>query len=571
MAVMSRSEQAFLLTKQLDEAEKVVKASNQFAEQLGSISRLAAGFGLDQTLAQMVALQRIHQQHFNQLVKASQTIGLDPKSGLYGTLRSAVHKAEKQLYGLDDETALILLLQLRRAEKDFMLRHQLKYSDKFDQIFIQLLAHLPNKDSPISQALDHYQRDFKALVQAWQYLGLDSDSGLRVKLAKADEALQHNLTLLTGQLDQVATNSGEAADAEQSKISMILLVSAVIVVVFIHLISQSIIRSLAALATMMDVACRDFDLTLRAPTPNDEVGAIGSDINRLLGHFMIVIGEAKITCEQLSAKMDLLAGNAQQAKAGIDLQLEETQMAVSAASQMHQSIAEVADNTALAANSAKQTTKNATAGREQVQRTISEIHGLVSSLEDSTTIVKLLEQESREVSKVLDVILAIAEQTNLLALNAAIEAARAGEHGRGFAVVADEVRGLAIRTEESTKQITQIIHSLQQRTVHIVGQIESCRLQGSVSAQSVGLAGQQLLRITNEIEQVTTMNQQIAVAVNQQTHAANVMSNNMEMISDIADKSTHHADENHYTCELVNQQTNRLNSVIGQFKVKGAA
>ena len=570
MAVVSQGEQRFLLNKQVREINVVNQALQELKLQLKILGDLSAQMGLAESLAQIEQQRLIYSKHFNALVEKSQHIGLTPKSGLYGTLRDAVHQVEDKLQARNDEAALVLLLQLRRAEKDFMLRHDLKYLTRFNHIHTQLTAQL-SAEPAILTVLGHYLRDFKLLVEAYKTLGLDAKSGMRHHASQARKALQLSLTGLTGQLNGIAERANEVAGEERNKVSLVLLVSVVLVVLFIGIISRSIVRSLNGLRQMMQTVVGGFDLTFRAPEGKDEIGAIGRDINQLLSHFMTVIAEAKQAAEQLNGDMALLADNAHATKSGIATQLDQTRQAASAATQLHESIAEVADNTEFAANSAKQTTVNAAAGREQVDRTISEINQLMTSLDSSATIVQLLEQESSEVSQVMDVIDGIAEQTNLLALNAAIEAARAGEHGRGFAVVADEVRSLASRTQESTAQITEIINGLQQRTGHIVEHINRCRHQGVVSVESVGLAGEKLVQISQEIEQVTSMSEQIAVAINQQSEAASAMSSNMGVIGEIADMSNRSVDENHVACESANQRANRLSGVVGQFKVLAEA
>jgi methyl-accepting chemotaxis protein len=227
----------------------------------------------------------------------------------------------------------------------------------------------------------------------------------------------------------------------------------------------------------------------------------------------------------------------------------------------------VAHNTELAVDNAKQTADNAQQGRRQMNKTTSEIECLVRNLEDSAATVEILERESQQISTVMDVIQGIAEQTNLLALNAAIEAARAGEQGRGFAVVADEVRSLATRTKESTAQITRIIEDSQHRTFTIVKQIDQCREQGALSAKSVGLVGEHLLKIIEGIDGVTAMSQQIATTVNHHDQASVKMCQTMAAIKDIADEANHYAEQEHNVCCLVNRQTEDLNLLLKRFLI----
>ena len=562
-----RTEQQFLLNKQIDKVEQVTRTNQILEQQITKLGQIITEPRITQTLNLLSKQQQNYQHLFEQLVAKSLEIGLTPTTGLYGKLRNAIHQVEKQLNALDDQSALVMLLQLRRAEKDFMLRHDLKYLNRFNDIMAKLNRHLTNSNSDIKSALKTYQQSFTALVDSQKQLGLNSDSGLRGQLKQQEHNLQQSFNQLAQQLTHIAQDATVQAQNQRENISYVLISSVIFLLTFISFISRSIIRSLSNLGQMMQNVINHFDLTYRAIESKDEIGDIGKNINQLLAHFNKMINEVKNTTTDLSTEMDTLNNNSQQAKNGIETQLQQTRMAVSAASQLHQSIAEVAQNTELAANSAQQTRINANQGSQQVSKTIGEINKLVNDLQTSVTVVELLKQESQEVGKVLDVILNIAEQTNLLALNAAIEAARAGQHGRGFAVVAEEVRALAIRTQESTVQITTIIEGLQQRTNDIVSNIIQCQQQGTQSADSISLTGEKLQQITNEIEQVTSMSEQIALAVNQQSQAASTMSNNMAVISKIADKSNQDVDQNHLLCETANQQTFYLNDIIGQFKV----
>ena len=253
MTIMRHNEQLFLLNKQLKDAEKVSQAANDFSLQLDQLTALLkgqwlqgtgfAGFGdetlenkgFSQTLRQLDNHRLAYQGFFKALVKAQQQIGLDPKSGLYGTLRHAAHDAEEQLAALGDETALILLLQLRRAEKDFMLRHTLKYQTKFNTIFARLTAHLDGADPALLNALLTYQLDFKRLVSAQQQLGLEPQSGLRSQLSEAGASMQADFLLLINQLNHFADQTNIQTDWQRDKISLILLLSVVLVFVAIML------------------------------------------------------------------------------------------------------------------------------------------------------------------------------------------------------------------------------------------------------------------------------------------------------------------------------------------------
>jgi methyl-accepting chemotaxis protein len=181
--------------------------------------------------------------------------------------------------------------------------------------------------------------------------------------------------------------------------------------------------------------------------------------------------------------------------------------------------------------------------------------------------VTQLEQDAVTIGSVLDVIRGIAEQTNLLALNAAIEAARAGEQGRGFAVVADEVRSLAQRTQDSTQEIESIISTLQQRTQEVVNVMERCKTQGNASSEQAVQAGSLLYSISEDVQTIMDMSTQIATAIDEQNQVASEVNKNVIKIRDIAEQAAAHSETNAQTSEEVSAQAEVLHKAIEKFNV----
>ena len=179
----------------------------------------------------------------------------------------------------------------------------------------------------------------------------------------------------------------------------------------------------------------------------------------------------------------------------------------------------------------------------------------------------MVPKDGETIGSVLDVIRAIAEQTNLLALNAAIEAARAGEQGRGFAVVADEVRSLAQRTQESTSEIEGIINTLQQRTQEVVSIMHQCRTQGGESATQATKAGELLGAITVDVQTIMEMSTHIATAIDEQSQVASEVNKNVVRIRDIAEGAAAHSQTNAQTSEEVSEQSRVLHQAISKYKV----
>ena len=227
----------------------------------------------------------------------------------------------------------------------------------------------------------------------------------------------------------------------------------------------------------------------------------------------------------------------------------------------------IASNPREAVHKAEITNDNADNGKQSVDKTISQIANLLEKLLDSETVVKELEKESITIASVLDVIRGIADQTNLLALNAAIEAARAGEQGRGFAVVADEVRTLASRTQDSTQEIETIIVLLQKRTQEIVKLMSTCRDQGEESAKQASLAGGMLEEINQDVALIMDMNSAIARAIQEQTTVAAEVNEHVVMIRDVTEQSSDSAKENEQMSEEISQQAQVLHDEVSRFTV----
>ena len=216
----------------------------------------------------------------------------------------------------------------------------------------------------------------------------------------------------------------------------------------------------------------------------------------------------------------------------------ETREVLDAVSSMTAAVHDAAQNAATAAQAAKDASNEADSGQKVVNSVTSSIHSLAGEVERAATAIQKLESDTESIGAILEVIRGIADQTNLLALNAAIEAARAGEQGRGFAVVADEVRTLAQRTQEATKEINDMIARLQEGSKNAVSVMAQGRRQAELSVEQASKAGDSLQAITGAIGSISLMNEQIAAAVEQQTAAAEAINNSLHRISESTTRSS---------------------------------
>ncbi|ENM5731143.1 methyl-accepting chemotaxis protein [Vibrio mimicus] len=282
----------------------------------------------------------------------------------------------------------------------------------------------------------------------------------------------------------------------------------------------------------------DGDLTQRIPvTGSDEFSDIAEYVNRIVSSFQHVISNNRHSISALASAAEQNASVAMQTKQNIVEQQSQTQQIATAIHQFTATVHEVAQSAGLAAEASEEAEQAAAQGRKVVNENIAMIEGLSNDLQQMLEAMQLLAKDSEDIGSVVDVIQGISEQTNLLALNAAIEAARAGEQGRGFAVVADEVRTLASRTQESTKQILQTVQRLQQSSRDSTQMIEQGVDSASKAVEKARLAGTALSQISANVDRISNMNTQIATASEEQSAVTEEINKNISAISEISNQT----------------------------------
>ncbi|EXJ16513.1 methyl-accepting chemotaxis protein [Imhoffiella purpurea] len=558
-------QQAFLM--QLDEThpQQLRQEAAQFDEHLAELREGIAGKGLD--ASELDALKDAFDGYlkvFEQLVGDYRTIGFDPESGLYGSLREAVHRAERSVDARQRDDLLAGILQLRRHEKDFMLRSDTKYVDKFEKDYRKLID-LAGSDQELASTLTGYRQDFLALVEAQVRVGLAPDQGIRAELAAG---MQKTSALLDGLADHL----DKTLKAEGSAIVWRLLALSLLVTLGVASLTWWIARSLdrglgRAIGVISDIAeHRDLTLTLGL-AGKDELAQMGRGFDSMLANMRQVIQQCQDAVDHLTQITTELSANADETSAGGRQQLAEADQLATAITEMGATIEEIARNTEMAAERTRRTSENTQQSHRQVEETIRRIQLLSQRLKESNAAAADLAQSANTIGSVLDVIRGIAEQTNLLALNAAIEAARAGEQGRGFAVVAGEVRTLAMRTQTATEEIAGIIANLNQSTDNIVQLIDHCHTEGQESATQADQAGTFLAEIAEDVSSVLDMNTQIAAAIEEQSHVASEVNRNVVAIRDVAERSAEAAHANAESANMVASQSEGLSQVISRFRV----
>lgn len=334
-------------------------------------------------------------------------------------------------------------------------------------------------------------------------------------------------------------------------------------------IASGLVRPIIILNNVMFDVETNSDLTLRSfNQSDDEIGTMSSAFNSMLGKFEALIQKVKCSSLQVAAAAEEVSTVAVDSSRNIQQQYSETEQAATAMNEMAATVLEVSNNASSAAEAADKAKQEARNGMEVVATASDTIAQLAKDVENSALILHKLESHSESIGSVLDVIKGIAEQTNLLALNAAIEAARAGEQGRGFAVVADEVRTLASRTQASTQEIQQMIETLQSGSKQSVVAMDQGQLQAKKGVEQTAKAALSLTNITNAVETISDMNTQIASAAEQQSVVTDEMNRNVVNINQIAEQSAVGSTQTISASEELARLASELQNMIGEFKVK---
>ena len=320
--------------------------------------------------------------------------------------------------------------------------------------------------------------------------------------------------------------------------------------------------------SLREIASGEGDLTRRIhQDSSDEIGELVYWFNSFIEKLQNTIGQVVRSVEPLARVSSELTGLAQNSEVASNNQLESTLNVSRSIGEMHQSLNENARNAAGAADSAHLADQEAKQGLSVVHDTMHSIEEVAAEVEKAVETIRQLEADTKNVGSILDVIQGIAGQTNLLALNAAIEAARAGEQGRGFAVVADEVRTLASRTQESTEEIHTVIEQLRRTASSITSVMEQGQAKARQSVDQAANAGQSLNKIADSVELINQMNTQIASATEQQQQTSSFIQESVENIHELAESAASYSTEVAKSTEQLQQVTRTLSAVAGQFKV----
>lgn len=412
------------------------------------------------------------------------------------------------------------------------------------------------------------------LMNAFAANDLEKVKGLRKNETRAalEEAGAKSLRLREINTEIAADMTQGVADLYDRAKTMSIMVSLVtlgFVVVIAWLLTGQIRNPVMALLEQTRKVSAG-DLTSRIDMQqfnNDELGTLAKGFGEMQTNLRALVSEVSGSVVQLSSAVEEISSVARQSANNMNAQQHELNQLATAMNEMQATVQEVSRNTSDAASAATSASETAETGAKTVNDSIQRIERVASAIESTAVVIRQLGDDSRNIGMVLEVIRGIAEQTNLLALNAAIEAARAGEQGRGFAVVADEVRTLAKRTQDSTSQINAIIAELQQRAEQAGSTMQQSQELMNSTVATARQAGESISQISGSVSSISHMNIQIATATEEQGAVSEELNRNVVNISNASEEVASGATQMAQACNELNHLATQLQDMVRRFRV----
>jgi methyl-accepting chemotaxis protein len=408
-------------------------------------------------------------------------------------------------------------------------------------------------------------------LEAYKVAGFDSKVG--DKAVKGIDRAPAELLEKAAQGLAAAVNASTAHAQTAERRALVWAVASIVIAVvagllgFVYLTRRSVTRPATQLAgDLRRMAEGDFT-AVPVYESSDELGDIGASAGSLRRDMGGVIAYLLNATAQMAAAAEELARTSDDARVHVSRQQSETALVATAINEMAATAHEVAKSAADTAQASHRADGESREGKAVVGRTVRAIDALASEVENAAGVIQRLEVDTESIGRVVEVIRGIAEQTNLLALNAAIEAARAGEQGRGFAVVADEVRTLASRTQQSTREIQEMIERLQTGAKDAVAVMEKGRVQARASVEQAGTAGVSLESITQAVATINDMTAQIASAAEEQTHVTEEINRNVTQIAQAVEATAQGAEQTAAAGEELARIAAELQASVGRFRI----
>ncbi len=485
-----------------------------------------------------------------------------------GRIESAglLYRLDARRFVMDEERQSSASIDKLKGLKNTLIQVTDSYapmvsSDTEEQVYRQVKANVQAYTSKIDELMELS----KTKTNNELFIFIRDTSSPQAK------ALQSSIEALIEVNVKVAEKSSDMANHAYENGLTVTIAFIVIAVILTVLVATVFTRSVARpVKALLETTKRIAEGDLRT-----QVEITGADeLTELQSATAAMLASLKSTIQHISDSSGLLASAAeemssitQESTNGIQRQSMETEQAATAVNEMTAAIEEVARNAVSASESTQASERSAKTGQECVSKTINALEKLSSTVDRTSTEVEGLANQAQNITKVLDVIRAIAEQTNLLALNAAIEAARAGEQGRGFAVVADEVRALAHRTQSSTQEIEQMIQGIQKDSTLAVQSMKQSSEEADATLLIAQESGSAIKEITTAISQINERNLLIATASEEQAHVARSVDQNLVSIRDLSVQSSSAADQTSTASQELSRLAVDLNRLVSRFSV----
>ncbi|MGA9664359.1 MAG: methyl-accepting chemotaxis protein [Pseudomonas alloputida] len=532
-----------------------------------------------QRLEQQREAVRVYQQAFNELKQAEQR-----------------REASRDVLGSSADKVVELIGRVQRSllqGADInQYQHAVDVSALLQQARFQVRGYTYSGNADFQQtalkAIDQALAELRALpakVPAEHAASLDDAAtamgGYRDAVTQfgdaqraSEQALQSMAeqgTVLLQASQTMTTSQTEVRNAAAAQAKTLLTVATVLALALGLLAAWTITRQIIiplrqTLHAAERVASGDLTQSLQVQR-RDELGQLQASMHRMTQGLRELIGGIGDGVTQIASAAEELSAVTEQTSAGVNNQKVETDQVATAMNQMTATVHDVARNAEQASEAALMADQQAREGDRVVGEAVAQIERLASEVVNSSEAMNLLKTESDKIGSVLDVIKSVAQQTNLLALNAAIEAARAGEAGRGFAVVADEVRSLAQRTQQSTEEIEELIAGLQSGTQRVASVMDNSRQLTDSSVELTRRAGSSLETITRTVSSIQAMNQQIATAAEEQTAVAEEINRSVMNVRDISDQTSAASEETASSSVELARLGTHLQGLVGRFRL----